>query len=1512
MNSFTGNEVAIIGMAGRFPGAKTLKQFWQNLHDGVESITSFTSQELLQSGVEHTSLSDPEYVRARAILDDVDLFDADFFGYSPREAELIDPQQRLFLECAWEALEVAGYINASSNLLVGVYAGVAQNLYVSHEGASLLNTLARADPLQIQIGNQADFLASRVSYKLNLRGPSVVIQSACSSSLTAVHLACQSLLVGECDIALAGGVSITIPQVRGYQFRPGSILSPDGHCRPFDANAQGTVEGNGLGIVVLKRLDRALLDGDTLLAVIKGSAVNNDGALKVGYTAPGIHGQAAVIREALTVAGVSSQTISYVEAHGTGTRLGDPVELAALQQAFGYGHRNGPCAIGSVKSNIGHLNSAAGIAGLIKTVLCLQKKILLPSLHFEAPNPEIDFKRSQFFISSEVELWEGCPLPRRAGVSSFGMGGTNAHVVLEEAPAPPDPVLSRRWQMLIHSAKTSSALAAQGAALSAFLRTNPDVALDEMAYTLQIGRKAFPFRQAIICNSSGDALQVLSDGPATRRLNALQVARDRSVVFLFPGQGSQFPYMAEQLYRTEGIFRNSVDTCCDTLRTSLGLDLRDVLYPDKGHPSPEVGQLQETWLTQPALFVIEFALAQLWISWGVRPTAMLGHSIGEYVAACLSGVLSLEDALHLVSARGRLMHQLPEGGMVAILLPEAEALSLLSTDDSLDLAAVNGKNQCVIAGSKPALTVLMETLESQGIPHQRLNVSHAFHSAAMDPILTEFMSELKKVKLSPPLIPYVSNVTGQWISSEQATSPEYWVAHLRRTVRFADGLQTLLESVAPVLLEVGPGHVLTTLASQNSSTDGSATNRCSLPLHDQIHELEWFTLRTLGQIWLDGVDVDWEMYWSNKSRRRIPLPTYPFERKRYWLDELLGTGERPRRQTVDPRIGDILPFESWFHMPVWQESLLSPADPKKLLLAAQERWLVFRDSAGVADLLVPRLIKDGQFVVAVSPGAAFEQKSQNSFVINPSTPSDYDLLLTALSDLHLLPTAIIHLWSLGSHHDLFGPDQWFESCQAYGFYSLLFLTKAVVRSIRHSNIRMWVISDGLHDLTGNETLFPEKSTLLGPCNVIPQEHPHISCDTIDVLLPTTSMEERQLGEFLYRQLGEPPSGSRIAYRMRRRWVQAFQQCNVTSQVMPPSRLVRGGVYLITGGLGQIGLTLAAYLAKQFEARLVLVGRRIPASSISEIGLADGAWNNVASQLREIENLASGLLLVRADVADEQAMKEVIQAARDHFGNLHGVIHAAGVGEDEGFQTVLESTIANCESHFHPKVHGLISLERAIRVANVDFCVLISSLASICGGLGFSAYAAANAFMDSSAASFNRTHATTWITANFDGWTKARSTQGSIFRAASVTDALTISPDEGQRAFAVIVSLPQGNQIAISTQDLEKRRRVPKLQWEGKSVSPSLYPRPQISTLYNAPSDDIERSIADIWQSVLGVQTIGVDDDFFELGGHSLLAIQIIGRLRDMFSLDVPLRAIFEARTIAGLSKSLEHLIEGQS
>ncbi len=1120
--------VAIVGMAGRFPGAPDLDAYWRLLIEGREGITRFTDEALRAAGVDAATLADSAYVRANGVLDGIDRFDAGFFGMPPLEAEITDPQHRLFLECAWHALEHAGYHPHGFEGRIGVFAGAGFSTYLLHNLLARPDILARVAPVQLSIANNKDYVPTRVSYKLDLKGPSINVNTACSSSLVAVHLACQSLLDYHADMVLAGGVGIQVPQHVGYRYETGGIASPDGHCRPFDARAQGTVSGNGVGVVVLKRLTDALESGDTIHAIIRGSAVNNDGAAKVGYTAPSVDGQAEVIAEALAVAAVEPDSIQYIETHGTGTPVGDPIEIAALTQAFRLRTaRSGFCAIGSVKSNVGHLDEAAGVAGLIKTVLALEHGAIPPSLHFTAPNPEIDFSSTPFVVNASARPWESDG-PRRAGVSAFGIGGTNAHVVLEQAPAANPESEADGPQVLALSARSAEALAQQAINLAAHLRAHPDVPLADVAWTLQQGRRAFDHRRVIVATDRLDAVARLESADVATSISGRSTGAPPRVAFLFPGQGTQFVGMGRGLYDREPLFRADIDRCASLLQPALGLDIRGLLHG--GAP----GSLTSTRYAQPALFAIEYATARLWMSWGIEPYAMLGHSLGELVAATLAGVFALEDALALVAARAALMHALPAGAMAAVPLGATELEPLLG--DDLSIAAINAPARTVVSGPVEAVDRLSTALAARGIETRRLETSHAFHSRSMDAIRDAFAERVSRVARHAPERLWMSNLTGVTVTAAQAVDPAYWASHLREPVRFAHAAQQLLQDPGMVFLEAGPGRTLTTLVRMQPGGTGRVFAR-SLRHADEATEDTAMLADGLARLWTAGAKVDWAAVHRGERRRRVPLPGYPFARQRYWVEPAKPDAAHPTSAITAARKSDV---GQWLYVPSWTRALPPHADAD----AFAGRTVVVPDAHGVGARLIAALRDQGHDVVDASASDAAGLVADDTVrIIDCST-------LDAPADI----------------------QRQFEVC------------RAIAAATR--DIALVVVTDLIEDVTGAEPIDPAKAAMAGPLMVLPQERPGVTCRTLDIT-GWRADDPAFLTRLLVDEIGGG-SERAVAWRHGHRWVRALEPVTVAAEQRAPIR--QGGSYLITGGLGGVGLILAEHLATRYGAKVALTGR----------------------------------------------------------------------------------------------------------------------------------------------------------------------------------------------------------------------------------------------------------------------------------------------------------------------------------
>ncbi|MDM0053945.1 type I polyketide synthase [Variovorax sp. J22R115] len=1255
------DAIAVIGMAGRFPGATDVAQFWDNLRNGVESVRFHGREELAAQGVAAELLDDPLYVPASAPLDGVELFDADFFGFTPREAELTDPQHRIFLECAWEALENSGYDAERHDGQIGIYAGAGLSTYLLGCLLRRPDVIRSAGALALQLGNNKDYVPLRVSYKLRLRGPSINVNTACSSSLVAVHLACQSLIDGQCDIALAGGVGIQVPQQHGYLYAPNGILSPDGHCRAFDADAQGTVSGNGAGIVVLKRYADAVADGDAIRAVILGSAVNNDGGNKVGFTAPSVDGQAAVIGEALAVAGIDPAALGYVEAHGTGTPMGDPIEVQALTRAFrSRTQATRYCALGSVKTNVGHLDEAAGVAGLIKAVLALEHAEIPPSLHYVRPNPALELETSPFYVPTRLAPWDGGGRPRHAAVSSFGLGGTNAHVVLQEAPPASQATPSRPWQLLPVSARTGTALDAQRARLATHLRAHPGLALADVAYTLCVGRKDFAHRAMVACSDLDSAVRALESPSSTGAPAPLAPTAPRPVVFMFPGQGTPYPGMGQGLYRSEPVYREWIDRAAQRLLPCLGFDLREALHPRPEQSDWAALRLNRTDIAQPALFAVEYALARLLESWDIRPQAMIGHSLGEYVAACLAGVWSWDDALDLIAERGRLMQRMPAGAMLAVELAEPELRPLLAP--GLALALANAPSQCVIAGDPQAIDALEARLEARGAGCRRLPTSHAFHSEAMEPVLEPFVQRLRQVPLKVPAIPCVSNLTGRWLTAAEATDPHYWAQHLRRTVRFSEGIGLLLAQDDRAYVEVGPGQSLSALLRRQAGATAPPAIATMRHRHDPRDDAACL-VDALGRLWLAGGWRKSGALHAGEPRRRVPLPTYPFERRRFWVDPLpdnAAAGASPAEPAVAAVPVQLPPpqraVEDWFHVPVWRHRAARPAATGTP--AEPAGWLVFVDRCGLGERIVARLRGQGQRVVELATGGRFAREGELRYTLDPHRPEDLDRVCDELADASFVPRHVVHLWSFSAAAlDGTPADRWHDA-QALGFHCLLRLVQSASRRDLATDLTIDVVSSRMQQVVDDDALpCPEQATLLGPVRVVPLEYPGIRCRSIDIdpVLPPAHGVDLLLAE-LQRPATTATTATTPVLAMRdgTLWEQAFAPLRLAAPVEAPARLRERGTYLITGGLGSMGLALARCLAREVRARLVLVGRTgLPPEAEGASGVPRQDRRDTAAHDAPI------------DAADAAHVRSIEDAARSEA-------RLAGIDADSGLQQRLHA------------------------------------------------------------------------------------------------------------------------------------------------------------------------------------------------------------------------------------------------
>ncbi|MEW2620495.1 SDR family NAD(P)-dependent oxidoreductase [Streptomyces sp. NPDC048106] len=1479
-------RIAVVGMAGRFPGADSPDELWRLLDSGADAVTRFSPEELRDSGVPASEAAAPGYVPAKGALDDIAGFDSRLFGYGALEASVIDPQQRIFLECAWAALEDAGCDPDRAPGPIAVYAGSLLSTYLVH------NLLPRADlraslgvPLLFQ-SNQPDQLATRAAYKLNLRGPAITVQTACSTSLVAVHLAVQSLLGQECDVALAGGVTVTVPHRSGYLPVEGGIESPTGRCRPYSADADGTVFGNGAGVVVLKRLSDALADGDRVHAVILGSAVGNDGAAKAGYTAPGVLGQTAVIREALSVADVSPRTIGYVQGHGTGTALGDPIEIEALTRAYRAagsadedmaGDDTAWCALGSVKSTVGHLDTAAGVTGLITAVQALRHGRIPATLHGDAATPGEALAGTPFHAPGRSAEWPAGESPRRAAVSAFGIGGTNAHVILEEAPRPaarPAPDRPAVPVALPLSARTATALDTLAERLAAHLETHAGVPLADVARTLRGGRRELDHRRVVLAHDTTKAAAALRAGGRRDTVTARTGRVDAPVAFLLPGQGGQPPSMAMGLYDAHPVFRAALDECADHLRPVLGRDLIALLRDGEE-------ELRGTELLQPAVVAVGHALARLWEHWGVRPAALLGHSLGEFTAAALSGVFTLPDALRLAAVRGRLMADTAPGAMLAVPLAESAAAAEAAAH-GLDLAAVNGPEAAVLSGPVEAVERAARALTERGLRPLRLPADRAFHSRLCDEAAARFADAVAQTERGAPRVPFVSGVTGEWITDEEATDPGHWARQMREPVRFDCGLATLTAlDDGLVLVENGPGSVLTDLV-RSVRTGGDTPRIAPAPLPTRgrrgPQDEPASAVLSLAGLWTRGAAVTWEP--AGEPGRVTGLPGYPFEHLDHWIDP--GTspaGEPAEREPAVREPADAVLAELRWH------PLDTAPDDAEPLRGRRLTWLVLMDRAGAAQPAVDLLTARGQIVTVVTPGTEYRRVRRGVYELDPRDPAQYTKLMADLRALVRTPTAVLYAWGLDAAHGG-EPDE--TAC----YFGLVRLARAMSEESVVNEVRVGVVTSGAFRTTDGERPDPAAAMLSGPVQVLPEEYGNLRCAQID-LAPDAALDTATAETVLGAVLTAPSRllALRAGTLLTRTVTTASRPATAAAE-----RLADGATWVVTGGLGGIGRTLAAELARSRGARLALLGR----TAAEEDGFP-----------RELRAAGTEVIALRADVTDPASLGAALDEVRARFGRIDGVVHAAGV---PGGGSVALREDADARAVFAPKITGMRNLLAALRPDEARVLLVCSSLATLVPTYGQADYAAANAYLAAAAEAEAQDGTRHVLAVDWDMWREvgmaADAEVPADLRALQermLAGALT--PRQGARAFAALLDGSAGRHVVARASAVVTDGAL-RLTEEPAAARPAAValPRPDLATPYVAPRTPTEERLAAIYAEMLGLDRVGVDDDFLDLGGHSLLAAQVVARLRAEFDVEVPARAFFEGGRVADLAELIEDSI----
>ena len=1584
-SAVTSQDVAIIGMACRFPGAENISQFWQNLCDGVESISFFSKEEVLAEGIHKQRLENPNYVKAAPILEKIEEFDANFFGYSAREAMIIDPQQRLFLECAWEALEDAGYDAHTYKGAIGMYAGAGMNTYFMHnvfpnrdrfnaEDGPQVMTLDSMGGFQIQIANDKDYLPTRVSYKLNLKGPSLNIQTACSTSLVAIHTAYQSVVNGECDMALAGGVSVNVPQKAGHLYEDGMIVSPDGHCRAFDAKAQGTIFGNGSGIVLLKRLNRAIADGDHIYCAIKGSAINNDGAMKVGYSATSQEGQATSLAESIALAGINADTITYFETHGTGTSMGDPIEVAAMSEAFhSTTSKLGFCAIGSVKTNVGHLQIASGVAGFIKTALALKNKKIPPSLHFDQPNPLIDFANSPFYVNTELQDWKTDGIPRRAGVKSLGIGGTNACLILEEPPiqvktglgeeSKNEDYRERSLHLLTLSAKMSKALEELVSRYQHHLESNPELEMADICYTANIGRSNFDYRLAIIASDT----QVLTDklvkisskeevnGVFTGKLSS--DSKSSLIAFLFTGQGSQYINMGRELYATQSVFRRTLEQCEQILQPYLNTSILDIIYPEDSQKLNN-SVIDQTACTQVALFAIEYALYKLWESWGIKPSVVMGHSVGEYVAATVAGVFSLEDGLKLIAHRGRLMQQLPHGGEMLAVMASQELVNqvIAPYTEKLAIAAINGPQSIVISGESEAITTVKEILEAQEIKTKQLQVSNGFHSHLMEPMLAEFEAIASQISYDQPTIPVISNITGVRADERIATA-SYWVNHIRQSVKFAQSIETLHQEGCEIFLEIGPKPTLLGMGRQCLPEDVGTWLPSLRPGQSNWQQM----LQSLAQLYVRGVEVDWLGFDKDYSRSKVVLPTYAFQRQRYWVESpktkhqvgrdlfthkhstqivnLLNQGDTqqlaqrltktgklsPSQVQVLPELLDLLIeqhqqqlkasiIEDWFYKVEWKlKSRHIKSTPKTLQNRRQSsHWIIFADSNGVGDFLATRLQEQGHRCTLVYGGEAYKKLENNIWRLNPCQVDDFERFLKEVLTTSQLPLkGIIHLWSFEavSSEQLTLPA--LEEAQRWGCGSVLNLLQALLKHTGEVSSRLWLITRGSQPVKPQTDYFEFASApLLGLAKVIALEHPQLWGGILDLNSEATLDEL----DMLLAEIEDPQGENQLAFRGGQRYVaRLVKQPLVTYDTIS---LRSDSTYLIAGGLGALGLLVAEWMVRRGARHLVLVGRH-------------GVSNKTQDIISQLEQIGSEVIVVRGNISHREDVVRILERVDSSLPPLRGVINAAGVLDDGILSKLSWERFAGVMA---PKVQGTWNLHTLTQNYPLEFFVCFSSMAALLGSPGQGNYAAANAFMDA-LIHHRRAIGLPGLTINWGPWGTAgmaAELDSDYQNRWAVMGMDLITPEQGLQILEQLLGEPLGQvgvlaidwpvfqqQSSFSSQrpflaeligEVTSQKQVNSIQKQHSELLERLKTAAYLEECQDILMTHLQEEVGKILGRDSSQLPLELDLGFVEMGMDSLTVVELNNRLQKQLGISLSITLPLEYPTIKKLTKYLSEKV----
>ncbi|TQN30293.1 acyl transferase domain-containing protein [Haloactinospora alba] len=1459
-------ELAIVGIACRYPGAPDVESYWNVISEGREALSRFTPEELTAAGTDPDRMRHPGFVPAGGVLPSGEYFDSGFFGYSARDAATMDPQQRIFLESAWHALEDAGHAPDAFDGAIGVYAGQSIGTHRDRDLGSFLGT---ADQLLLSADDK-DFLSTRVAHKLGLTGPALTVQTACSTSLVAVHTAGQALLHHDCDMALAGGVSWSPLRRHGYLREAGDVWSADGRMRPFDADASGYVPADGLGIVVLRRLADALDDGDRVYAVVKGSAVNNDGSDKISFYAPSAAGQQQAVTTALATADTPPETIGYVESHGTATALGDLVEFSALSESYRTrqphtGHRG----LGSVKANIGHTDAAAGVAGVIKTALMLHHRFVPACPTFSTPHPDLDAGSSPFTLDLTAGPWQQGPHPRRAAVNSSGIGGTNAHLVLEEAPPRPEPTPGWPWQLVCLSARDQDALSRSQREFASACAKRPDTDLADIAATLSSGRASLPERACGVFRDTGQAART-SEHPSGSwwyRGESSLPAPEQTVV-MFPGAGPQYRGMARDLYARTRVFGECVDECLAALPEGLRDSVREAVLADDTTVN---GPLEEPTVAMPALFITEVATFRLLRSLDLAPTALLGHSFGEYAAAHVAGVFTLADALSVLVRRAELLATHAPGAMVSVAASPEKVQEFL--DDDTSVAAVNGPELCVVSGVARAVDALADRLERYGTECRRLPVSLAAHSPLVDAALPEFRALLETVPLRRPDVPVVSNLSGRTVTDEIAR-PEYWVAHMREPVRFRDGLEHIFSWRSTALVEAGPGSTLADLARAQRTDPAHRVVATGRARGDSRTDDAVF-LEAVGRLWSERAGITPSRLFEGQRRRRTPVLRYGFTPEYHPCRG--GAGQSPASGPAPSPAGETSPTGlygvSWGRVVAPRRATAVRAD--------RFRWVLFSDGSSTARQVGDTLRKHGAAHTVVIGDGAFRWFSDERVGIDGASPEHHAAVLDRARESGL-PLRVIDFRAAQDDPALRG-----------------------LRGIAHGLGQdatadgLCVVTRGAHNVTGAERLSPHAAgaaaaarTLTAELGVVTR---HVDLDPH----PCGPASTEAACTAVLRAFDLPSREDPVVLRGGHRWQRRFLPVSAQADTEPAVRT--GGVYVVTGGLGGVGAHLAEHLARGYGARLVLVSRSAEDDESSSARGHGTAWYH---------RLGTDVLVRRGDVCDADRMTAVLREAVQRLGRVDGVVHAAGTPSGGLVQFLGD---ADVHAGLRAKRDGAHAITSALLRAEVrpDFVVHFSSLAAFAGAPGLACYSAGNAYLDAYAAQLSRESGTRTLSVNWDRWRGVGMAEGMEQRHREVTgESLTggMRPTDALRAFDAALADAAAEQVVASA---EHPDRLVHPATDGSAPEeaepPSRTAAPDTATPSPPESssrEGTEQCLLRVWEDVLGVSGIEVHDSFFDLGGHSLTALQVTRQCRDRFGIELTARTLFTEPTIAGLARVL--------